>query len=303
MTLASKKKPPAVVQRKRTGKHRSHGRNYLKPYWPYLPLLAVVGLGLIINSLWSHRPGVLGYATDMSAQTLLSDTNAQRANDHEAPLTLNSQLTAAAEAKAKDMATRNYWSHDTPDGRTPWSFITATGYNYQRAGENLAYGFSSASDTIAGWMNSAEHRANILDSYYSQVGFGIVNVPNYQGSGPETLVVAEYAEPAIAQTASAPVPTFKQTVPAISPSSAEPASQKVARIQLITSGAAPWSLFVVSTLAVIAALIFILRHGLFWRRALVKSEAFVVHHPFLDVAAVSIATAGILLSHTAGVIG
>ena len=109
-----------------------------------------------------------GIKSDFSRSVLLNDTNAQRAGQKQAPLTLDPQLTAAAQAKAEDMATSNYWAHNSPDGKTPWTFISASGYQYQTAGENLAYGFSSASDTVTGWMNSPEHRANILNADYQQ---------------------------------------------------------------------------------------------------------------------------------------
>lgn len=303
MALTTRKRPPAHLHRKRTGTHRSHGKHYLKPYWPYLPLLMIVLVGLAINAAWSAPKGVLGYATDMSAQTLLADTNVQRSEHRETGLTLNSELMQAAQTKANDMAARNYWSHDTPDGRTPWSFITATGYQYQKAGENLAYGFSSAGTTITGWMNSPEHRANILNGSYSQVGFGVVDVPNYQSSGPETLVVAMYAQPASISTAAAALPgNFSQTSPVTSSAPTAPATQRVARVQLLTAGSAPWSLFAVSALASLAVIIFLLRHALFWQRALAKSEAFVIHHPRIDMAVVTIAMAGIVLSHSVGVI-
>jgi len=39
------------------------------------------------------------------------------------------RLDSAAQAKANDMAARSYWSHNTPDGQTPWTFMTAAGYN------------------------------------------------------------------------------------------------------------------------------------------------------------------------------
>lgn len=305
MTLVASKKPPANLRKKRFGEHPP-SKNFLKPYWPYLPLIAIVGLGLLVNNLWSNsRASVLGYATDLSAQTILMDTNTQRASEREAPLKLNSKLAAAAQAKASDMSARDYWSHDTPDGQTPWSFIARSGYNYQKAGENLAYGFASAGSTVTGWMNSPEHRANILNKDYADVGFGIANVPNYRGQGPETLIVAMYAQPTTIATAAAVrslPPALHQTAPLTSAPAAEPAAQPVARIQLLTAGSAPWSLFVASTLASLAVVVFVLRHGLFWRRALVTSEAFVIHHPLFDIAIVSVATLGLLLSHTAGVI-
>jgi hypothetical protein len=142
----------------------------------------------------------------MSIQGLLDGTNSQRISNGISALALNGVLDNAAQAKANDMAARDYWSHNTPDGQTPWTFMTAAGYSYQLAGENLAYGFATSSDTITGWMNSPGHRANILNGGYTEVGFGIVDIPNYQGTGPETLVVAFYAAPANTP-APAPAPT------------------------------------------------------------------------------------------------
>jgi cell division septation protein DedD len=170
-----------------------------------------------------HRD-VLGYATDMSVQSLLEGTNAQRVANGESGLGLNGQLNQAAQTKANDMAARNYWSHNTPDGQTPWTFFTAAGYSYQKAGENLAYGFATSSDTITGWMNSPEHRANILNASYQEVGFGIVNIPDYQNSGPQTLVVAMYAQPTTV-VASSPAPV----------ASAKPTPQKATTAQPITT--------------------------------------------------------------------
>lgn len=343
MTLVARPKPHGPTHKKRTGQHHKHSKHYFKPYLPYLPLMLVVGLGLLLNSAWPNKHTVLGYATDMSVQSLLDDTNVQRTNDHEAVLGLNSRLNSAAQAKANDMAARDYWSHNTPDGQTPWTFITAAGYSYQLAGENLAYGLDTASATITGWMNSAEHRANILNSGYMEVGFGIANSANYQGSGPETIVVAMYAKPAsgvavaaaptstpastpVTQTtpdqtasgtsggsapnsASTPQPVKTSQPAGVSspenstvPSAIEPASRPVARVQLLTSGQAPWSVFAISLVSSVAILIFILRHGLYWRRVLVKGESFVMHHPLLDVAIVAVATLGIILTRSAGVI-
>lgn len=228
MTLQKqKKKMPTVRQQKRTGQHHKRTRGYHTPYWPYLPMVAIIGLSFFANS-WLARPssGVLGYATDMSVQSLLDDTNQQRVANGESNLSLNTQLDQAAQAKADDMAARDYWSHNTPDGQTPWTFITTAGYSYHTAGENLAYGFTTAADTLTGWMNSAGHRANILNTSFVDVGFGIANSPNYQGTGPETIVVAMYASPAVGTppapapvkaTPVAPTPVADTPVPAATP--------------------------------------------------------------------------------------
>ncbi|HWT55801.1 MAG TPA: CAP domain-containing protein [Candidatus Microsaccharimonas sp.] len=215
MTLVAPLKPPAH-HKKNTGRHHRHSKTYHKPYWPYLPIVGIVIAGILLSNV-SWLPGhgsVLGYATDMSIQELLDDTNQQRIGNGEAALGLNSLLDNAAQSKANDMAARDYWSHNTPDGQTPWTFITAAGYNYQLAGENLAYGFDTAADTLTGWMNSPEHRANILNGGYTEVGFGYINIANYQGTGPETLVVAMYASPASTPAPAAAAPPPAPSTPA-----------------------------------------------------------------------------------------
>lgn len=307
MTLVAPPKPHPS-QRRRTGAHQHGRKHFHKTYWPYLPLLLVVGLGFLANSLWPNQKGVLGYATDMSATTLLVDTNNQRVSHNESNLRLNDKLTAAAQTKANDMATKNYWSHNTPSGQTPWSFITAAGYNYSMAGENLAYGFDNAGATLTGWMNSPEHRANILNKSYREVGFGVVNIPNYQGQGPETLVVAMYATPAAGaipagvQTAdlSQSAPITSHTSPAVAGDTT--GSERVARIQLAAGGQASWSLMTSLVIVTVALALLIVRHGLAWHRLLNRGERFILKHPVLDLMAVSLITVGLLVSHTAGFI-
>ncbi|HSX17607.1 MAG TPA: CAP domain-containing protein [Patescibacteria group bacterium] len=341
MVLVSKSKRPTTIRTKRRqGHHHKRDERYLRPYWPYIPLLLIVAVGLVFSNLWGvAQKGVLGYATEMSTTNLLNGTNNQRTAASLGSLALNSKLNQAAQAKANDMAARDYWSHNTPDGATPWTFFASAGYNYQTAGENLAYGFDSSDNTITAWMNSPEHKANILGNY-TEVGFGVANSSNYQGTGPETIVVAMYgtpqptaAAPAPAATkpkAATPAPTqtpvpVAETPQAASPTETTPAASKpkettttaatgvkkdtktvtaqnVSRIQLLTNGQAAWSTFVVTMFATVCIGVFILRHGLFWHRTLVKGEAFFIHHKVLDGALIAIAVIGFVLTRTAGVI-
>lgn len=291
-------------------------------------MAAIVTLGVLANSFWGTiQRHVLAYATDMSISGLLQETNEERAGGGLAGLSLNALLNQAAQAKADDMAARDYWSHNTPEGNPPWVFFVNAGYNYQAAGENLAYGFLSSTEAVVGWMNSPGHKANILNGSYKEVGFGIANSSNYQGTGPETIVVAMYGSPKVAAAASpvasAPKPTPAPT-PAAQPAPAPPAEEinqapaeekkevattpapvtpkEVARIQLLSGAAAPWSMFAVSAIATVAFAIFLLRHGLLLRRVLVKSEAFIHKHPLFDIALVAVAVIGAVLTQTDGVI-
>jgi len=181
------------------GPRHKHTPHYLKHYLPYLPTLLVLFIGLLfggVNSPVNNR-GVLAYATEMSQGGLLSSTNSYRSNAGKKSLSLNSKLTAAAQAKANDMVNRDYWSHNTPDGKEPWVFIQNAGYSYTKAGENLAYGFSTSSATVVGWMNSPTHKANMLDASFTEVGFGYANSSDFNNSGKETVVVAMYGKPQV----------------------------------------------------------------------------------------------------------
>ncbi|HET7320485.1 MAG TPA: CAP domain-containing protein, partial [Candidatus Saccharimonadales bacterium] len=313
--------------------------HYLKTYLPYLPLLLIVTIGLAINSVFLTPARVLGDQTNITVDGLFADTNQQRTSDSETALNLNDQLNSAAQAKANDMVTRDYWSHNTPDGQQPWTFITAAGYTYTAAGENLAYGFDSSDAVITGWMNSAEHRANILSTSYKDVGFGIASSPNFVGTGPETVVVAMYGaqqdtnsvnisfsvgskpsspSPVATETpAPTPVaptsPTPDTSTPAPAPTAsstptvAHSATQlsttrNISRIQLLAQDEA-WSTLAVTLIGLGTIAIFLTRHVRFWHRAIRKGEMFVIRHLWFDALIVSIATGCYIVSRVAGVIG
>jgi uncharacterized protein YkwD len=106
----------------------------------------------------------------------LSDVHTQvnqiRVQKHLPALELNAQLSEAATAKAEDMVSQKYWSHTTPSGKPPWSFIKATGYRYTVAGENLARNFSSSTALVNAWNHSPLHQKNLLTPQFCQVGYG-----------------------------------------------------------------------------------------------------------------------------------
>lgn len=52
MALATRPKP-TTSHKKRRGSHHRHSQHYLKPYWPYLPMLIVMGVGLLVNRAWN----------------------------------------------------------------------------------------------------------------------------------------------------------------------------------------------------------------------------------------------------------
>lgn len=216
--------------KKRHGHHQKRTPQFLKTYHPFMPLLLMVTGALLVFSALSGKPAdqntgqtaqtgsepvVLAYATSISNDGLLSASNSRRAAASKGALSINSKLTQAAQAKANDMATRNYWAHNTPDGTPPWSFITNAGYSYDKAGENLACGFDESSDVVNGWYNSPSHRDNLLHPDYTEVGFGIANASSYNcgdmGAAQQTIIVAMYAKPYTASSTSSSTPTTSTT--------------------------------------------------------------------------------------------
>lgn len=106
------------------------------------------------------------------ANEVLNLVNMERARAGCAPLTLDSRLTAAAQNHSEDMAVNNYFDHTSPDGTTAAQRVTRAGYNWSATGENIAAGYATPAQVMAGWMQSQGHRANILNCAYTHLGVG-----------------------------------------------------------------------------------------------------------------------------------
>ncbi len=102
---------------------------------------------------------------------VISFTNNERAMSGLGGLTSNPQLTLSAERYAQHLALDRAFSHT--DGSTLAQRIEAAGYRYRVAGENLGMGQPTARTIVAAWMASPEHRSNMLDSRFTQIGVGV----------------------------------------------------------------------------------------------------------------------------------
>lgn len=111
-------------------------------------------------------------ALDAFEQEVLELTNAIRAEAGLPALRFDPALSAAADKHSRDMAEKNYFSHTQPDGDTLGDRVRDEGYNYGRAGENIAAGYRTPEDVVEGWMNSSGHRANILNANFEEIGVG-----------------------------------------------------------------------------------------------------------------------------------
>jgi hypothetical protein len=289
----------------KTKNHQSkkYPQHYSKVYWPYLPLVILVLTGLWLGHPFVNRAqrDVLAYSTDVTSHALLIDSNQARQSAHKAVLVESAQLDQAATAKAQDMVNRNYWSHLTPDGKTPWTFIDGAGYHYQKAGENLAYGFATSSDVVKGWLNSPAHKDNLLDGAYQNVGFGVVNSPNFQGNGPETIVVALYGQPGTKPTAAGALSSNNLAFNTANPIAHE-ANLTISKAQAITGGKTPWITFVVGIAGGIGLAFILIKNSVLIHRKLRRGEKFVLKHPVLDVTVIVFIALCALLSQSVGLI-
>lgn len=115
------------------------------------------------------------YASEITPAKILELTNRSRIQEELPALSVSTELSKAAEAKAHDMFLYDYFAHTSPKGIDPWYWIKKSGYEYEYAGENLAMDFLSAEAVHQALINSATHRANILNSHYKEIGIAAVS--------------------------------------------------------------------------------------------------------------------------------
>lgn len=105
-------------------------------------------------------------------QAVLDLVNTERAKVGCPALVANATLAQVARAHSQDMAAHSYFDHNGLDGSTPFTRMTAAGYRYSAAAENIAAGYATPEAVMTGWMNSAGHRANILNCGLTEIGIG-----------------------------------------------------------------------------------------------------------------------------------
>lgn len=105
-------------------------------------------------------------------QQILDLANAVRVREGMKPLKWNEKAAGTARKHSDDMGLRSFFDHNNPDGKSPFDRLKADGIVYQKAGENIAAGQSSAIFVHENWMNSKGHRSNILGDF-SHLGVGV----------------------------------------------------------------------------------------------------------------------------------
>jgi uncharacterized protein YkwD len=180
-----------------------------------LPMLSVVGIR-VLRPVLVVGFAVLALALPVGASTaqgrvataqtaldggVLQQLNAIRTLHGLVPLKEDTALDASAAQHSTEMAAKGYFEHESADGTAFWKRIQhwygSTGFGFWSVGENLLWS-SPDVDSVGAmrmWMNSPEHKANILDPRWRQVGISSVHVDaapgTYEGL-PVTIITTDF---------------------------------------------------------------------------------------------------------------
>lgn len=104
-------------------------------------------------------------------------TNAERRKAGLSPLVVDATLVAIARKRSRDMAARAYFSHVTPEGTDVFALMRVNRVAFAAAGENLARNNYAPAEApgvaMKGWLKSAGHRANLLNTAFGHLGVGM----------------------------------------------------------------------------------------------------------------------------------
>ncbi len=143
---------------------------------------------LIIFGFFSFLPYTAEFST-ITTNRLIELTNQSREAAGLPPLAINNKLSQSAYLKAEDMVEKDYFNHTNPEGLTPWYWFKQANYNYQYAGENLAMDFFDAENLYQAWFNSSNHKANLLNPNYKEIGIAIISG---EFNGKQTTIAVQH---------------------------------------------------------------------------------------------------------------
>ncbi len=145
-------------------------------------LLALGLVGAIVARVYLSRTTPLSpeevAGLGLQEADILKLVNDQRTRAGLNPLKFSPRLAVIARGHSYDMAIRRYFAHNSPEGSTPAERVHGVGIEYQALAENIYMDDFHDSDGLAtravkGWLNSPEHRANMLSSAFTESGVGI----------------------------------------------------------------------------------------------------------------------------------
>lgn len=136
-----------------------------------------------MRQLLGYEKSFVGKQINRTLRDVVAETNRERRKYGLENLREDSDLSAFAQAYAKDMSERGYFGHDMPEGISFEERIKASAYFATlsacsgcrvklSAGENVASGQTTPEAVVKDWIASPEHHANMIDPDFSKIGIG-----------------------------------------------------------------------------------------------------------------------------------
>ena len=122
----------------------------------------------------------IGVAITPEEQEMLDSVNEERSRESLALVTWCPALARSATDHSQDMALKNYFEHESLDGREVSDRAKSQGYDFQTVGENIAVGQRDVTEVMQGWMDSPGHRENILRPQFTHLGSGVA-IGDFEG--------------------------------------------------------------------------------------------------------------------------
>lgn len=135
-----------------------------------IAVVCLIILVVFVGTIPNLRSSVLDSLSAIYTSVLINLANRSRVTANISELKVSPLLEKAAQMKADDMASKGYFAHNTPDGKTPWYWFEQAGYGYIYAGENLAVNFEDSEEIHTAWKNSRSHFLNIINPKYTEIG-------------------------------------------------------------------------------------------------------------------------------------
>lgn len=135
-----------------------------------ITLAVITGVILILNSEdeTEELAGTVA-STDFTPQ-FLPLINQLRCSNGLQPVVINPLLTQAAIRHNQDMISNNRFDHTGSDGSSPSSRIETAGYDWEATAENIAQSQNTVDEVFQSWLNSPEHKANMLKANMQEIG-------------------------------------------------------------------------------------------------------------------------------------
>jgi uncharacterized protein YkwD len=150
----------------------------------------------------TFAPAALAGVRDTSLESsVLAQINQVRADHGLPPLRPSAKLTAAAQQHTEEMGLDGYFAHESVDHSAFWKRVSrwypSSGWSSWSVGENLLWASPAVSsfDAVMMWMNSPEHRANLLSRTWREIGLSAEHfdaAPGAFGGAPVTIVTADF---------------------------------------------------------------------------------------------------------------